>query len=375
LKQGPASNRRYDFKDMNMSALAFVQTAVGASYPLFDKSVMVGAKVKVLTGIGAAGFNLDRFKFYFGEYEWLMESQATVQVYTPPGVEAIYDDDDKFIGFNADDMKFGVNGWGLGIDLGGTLDGTFFKELIPNMYDFLNNFSASVAITDIGFISWKNTATIGSDGEPITLLDGSALLDMSGGGEFFNTDTLINEIENSMIFRERPATKMKGMGLRAKLNWGIDYNFPDYPANVGFLSTTHFNPFKTFMELTLGGAIRPIPDTDGLELGASYSLVVGGFKQFGVSLHLGNFLFISSDYLIPTVNSSFIPVSVKGFNVQLGLAVPLVWPKESSKPKKNGNNNSRNIIRSLLPATTEPLPPDVTNPRTPGNTPETPPRN
>ncbi|GHT25139.1 hypothetical protein AGMMS4957_19390 [Bacteroidia bacterium] len=339
LKKGLQSGSTYDFKDLSISATAFAQTAIGTSFPLMDDNLMVGVKLKVLTGLGAASFNIDRFQFDMASGEskqWMLTTQGTLQVHAP-GVktkpkEGAEGEDE----IDTDDIKPAISGWGLGVDLGGVFN-------LGYISDALENFSVSAAVTDIGGISWDkaNTVTLTTNETDIMLIDGDGSIDE------LSFDEIGDQVKEAMKLHEtKDAKNMKGMGLRSKMNIGVDYAFSSFPANVGILSTTHFNPAKTFTELTLGGSIRPFKK--GLELGASYSLVYSNFQKFGVSLHLGNFLFISSDYLMPKVNSDFLPVSVKGLNVQLGIAIPLgghkkkgsidatpITPKsKKEKPKK-----------------------------------------
>ncbi|GHT38824.1 hypothetical protein AGMMS49965_03270 [Bacteroidia bacterium] len=347
VKKGLQSNQAFDFKDLSLSATAFAQAAVGASLPLLDDKLMVGAKVKVLAGVAAASFNIDRLRFDLGEggtNVWKLQTQASLQVHAP-GVKAVYKNEDGKEVFDDIDFDFkpAPSGWGLGVDLGGVFDLGYFAD----SYEFLENFSVSAAVTDIGFISWNkgadNFVSLVSDPTEVTLL-GDKVIEFS---DEESLDDIFNGLEDKLkdvknLKNGGDSKALKGMGLRSKMNIGIDYAFPSFPANVGILSTTHFNPSKTFTELTLGGSIRPIKK--GLELGASYSLVYGDFQKFGVSLHLGNFFFVSSDYLLPKVNSSiWQPVSVKGLNVQLGIAIPLSGSKKgrsidatpiTPKPKK-----------------------------------------
>ncbi|WP_056928585.1 DUF5723 family protein [Candidatus Symbiothrix dinenymphae] len=73
----------HDFKNMSMTMAAIAQAGVGFSYPVLNKSLVLGGKVKVLAGLGAAGFNIDRLQLNFGEDRWTMRSQTTIQMYAP----------------------------------------------------------------------------------------------------------------------------------------------------------------------------------------------------------------------------------------------------------------------------------------------------
>ncbi|GAP71487.1 hypothetical protein SAMD00024442_13_9 [Candidatus Symbiothrix dinenymphae] len=376
----------HDFKNMSMTMAAIAQAGVGFSYPVLNKSLVLGGKVKVLAGLGAAGFNIDRLQLNFGEDRWTMRSQTTIQMYAP-GVEFKYKADGTFDNnIKMDNFKPELSGFGLGFDLGATFQpGKYFVDVFKDNYEFLNNFTVSAAVTDIGYINWnkKNLQAVGTvDSEEITIL-GDGQFDFQNEEnkiEDVFTDVTDKIIDAMQLKEVENPTQMRGIGLTAKMNWGLDYAFPNFPANLGFFTSTRFTPVETLTDFTFGGAIRPIRNLTWVELGLSYSLLTGGmanFEQFGVSLHLGNFFFISSDYLIPKVNKDFLPVSIKGLNVQLGLSIPLGGPRsrrqsapQSEQPEDLSLPHRPGTERRWIPATTTPAqpatqaPPQVVQPPT-----------
>jgi hypothetical protein len=318
LKKGVAldgSDKSYDFGGISTDAVAYGQIGLGGSFPLLKRSVLLGAKVKVLLGLANGRADLNKMKLNIGRNIWsVTKTQASMQ-FAMKGLKAQYDEEGKFDGFNTDNVAIDMNGFGLGFDLGAS-----FKpgRLIEDKSSFLNNFTVSAAVTDLGFIKWNKSNSLYLETSPTDIIRISGDREIS----FENSENIFADLEDTFKdaynFQEKP-NEIK-TNLTAKLNWGIEYAFPKEHINVGFLSTTYFNPSKTFSEYTIGGAIKPIRQ---LEAGVSYSFIYGGFQTVGLALHIGPVFYVASDYVFPKTNSTFIPVTAKAFNLQVGFAIPI----------------------------------------------------
>jgi hypothetical protein len=316
ILENGANEKEYNFSDIGADAIAYGQLGVGGSYPLLDNSLMVGTKVKVLLGLANGRANLDKMKLNIGQDIWTVsETQATLQ-YAVKGLEPAYDKEGVFSGFDTDDISLSVNGFGLGLDLGATFKPGYFIE---DESSFINNFTVSMAVTDMGYIKWNESnhrylATSLSD--PVVVTGDKEI-------SFENSEDLFSDLKDAFSdaynFQEKTDGVKRRSSLKAKLNWGIEYAFPEKNINVGLLSTTCFNTSKAISEYTIGGSIKPV---NRIETGLSYSFVYGHFQTVGLSLHLGPF-YIASDYLFPKTNSTFLPVSAKAFNLQFGFVVPI----------------------------------------------------
>ncbi|MDR1631821.1 MAG: DUF5723 family protein [Dysgonamonadaceae bacterium] len=317
LKKGvtlDGNDKTYDLSNVSLDAIAYGQIGLGGSFSLLDNSLLLGVKVNALLGLANGLINLDKMKLNIRRDQWsVTETQASIQL-AMKGLKPKYNEEDgRFDGFDSDDVAIGVNGFGLGFDLGAALK---LGCLAGNKSSFLDNLTVSAAVTDLGYIKWDNSLYLATNPTDIII---------SGDKEisFENSENIFADLEDSFKdaydFKEKPDKIEEKTNLNAKFNWGIEYAFSKN-VHVGFLSTTHFNSIKTISEYTVGGAIRPV---DGLEAGLSYSFIHGGFQTVGLSLHLGPFFYIASDYVFPKTNSMFIPVSAKALNLQIGLAIPI----------------------------------------------------
>ena len=310
-------NKTYDLGGISADAFAYGQIGLGGSYPLLDNSLVLGAKVKVLLGLANGRAYLDGMKLNIGEDTWSVSgTQASIEL-AMKGIKPQYNEDGKFNGFDSDDLAIGVNGFGLGFDLGATFKPGYFLD---DKSSFLNNFTVSAAVTDLGFINWNksNSLYLATNPADEIIISGDKTIDFEASDDIFAD--LEGSFKDAYNFKEN-SEKINGKtNLHAKLNWGVEYAFTEENINVGLLSTTWFNSIKTVSEYTVGGAIKPL---NWLEAGLSYSFIYGGFQTVGLSLHLGSIFYIASDYVLPETNSTFIPVSAKALNFQIGVAIPI----------------------------------------------------
>jgi hypothetical protein len=306
----------YDFSHVGADVKAYTQIGVGGSYPVLNNSLVLGAKIKILLGIGNGHFDLDHIHLGLERDNWRIASQASLQA-VAPGLQAVYDEDGKFKEFNMDGASSIINGSGFGFDLGATFQPGNYFDFTGDMA-FMDNVTFSAALTDVGFISWNKKSIslatdyteqvlIGKEREPINPDETEDVLDDLE--DYFNDAIALREV-----------SKNNRSGLGAKLNWGVEYALLDNKLNVGFLNSTLFNSVKTVSEFTIAGAYRPV---SGVEAGLSYSFLHSGFKTFGLALHLGSIFYIAGDYIIPHVNSDFIPTTSKAINIQFGFAIPI----------------------------------------------------
>ena len=87
---------------------------------------------------------------------------------------------------------------------------------------------------------------------------------------------------------------------------------------VGALYTGRFAKPKTLNELTFSACIRP---TNAFNVAASYSVLQGAGKTFGLALKLGSF-FAGTDYM-------FFGKNTKNVNAYLGISIPLGKQKKA----------------------------------------------
>ncbi|MDR3218479.1 MAG: DUF5723 family protein [Dysgonamonadaceae bacterium] len=307
----------YDFSNLRVNANAFTQIGIGGSYPVLNHSLVLGAKAKILLGIANASLDIDNMHLILEQDNWRINSEASLRMIYP-GMQLTYDQDGKLKELGSGGKSSFINGSGFGFDLGATFKPGNYFDFKDNLA-FWDGFTVSAALTDAGFITWNDKTEYLSAHAADQVITGTGTPPID-----LNSDDALSDLEDyfkdALSLKKDADTGLKSSSLGAKLNCGIAYTFLKDKLNVGFLTTNHFSPVQTISEFTLAGAYRPFSE---VELGLSYSFVHGESKTFGLALHLGHGLYIAGDYLVPRVNSDFIPTSTKALNIQLGFAIPI----------------------------------------------------
>ena len=169
----------------------------------------------------------------------------------------------------------------------------------------------SASVLDLGFIKWSksNTSIARANAEQTyDLLDPASqqeFMNIVNSGEILNYDML-------KLKTEEASEKSRTRGLTSTMVLGAEYALLNDWLVVGALYTGRFAKPKTLNELTFSACIRP---TNAFNVAASYSVLQGAGKTFGLALKLGPF-FAGTDYM-------FFGKNTKNVNAYLGGSIPL----------------------------------------------------
>ncbi|MDR0748456.1 MAG: DUF5723 family protein [Tannerellaceae bacterium] len=315
----------YNITNTKVNVSAYAELGAGYSRPLLDNSLLLGAKAKVLLGLANMNLDVKQFNVSVGHDKWVVSAKATLDA-SLPGIKPVYNEDGIFDSIESD--GFGMSGFGLGADLGAAYSFKNLSQSVSNesMQNILGRLQASLAFTDIGFISWKeaNSLKMSTPGHEVTVYPKDQVIsDMMD--EYF--DDLLNDFEESVNLKETSSGKNgKNTLLYTTMNVGLEYEAWTDNLSVGLLSSTRLTGTQTMTELTLSGNYNP-EKIKWLATTLSYSFMHNKFNSIGLALHLtpgkGVNFFIASDYWIPKVNKEFLPTTSKAVNVQFGLSIPI----------------------------------------------------
>ncbi|MCD8261083.1 MAG: DUF5723 family protein [Bacteroides sp.] len=254
MKKGFAMNEAsyYNVKDICATANSYLELGVGHSRPFLDNTLVVGAKAKVLIGLADFDLHIRDLKVDAGLDEWRIRSHASLQA-SAPRLTPEFDDEDKFDSFDWND-GFGIPGYGLGFYLGNTYS---FKNVAEStsgaLSTILSNLSLSVALTDIGFISWnkKNNNYLYSTLEDQVVTSNFVIdFDSENSSLQDDIDNIKDTFEEIIEFKEGDA-KNRTTGLRTNLNIALEYEILKDLLSAGVISTTRFNAAQNITETTL----------------------------------------------------------------------------------------------------------------------------
>ena len=314
LKTGMDDNdgTSYSISNLRFSSTNYAEVAFGHSRKIDDK-LQVGAKFKLLLGIGYADANINQLDLYFSKDKWEITSDASLNIGTARGTFQTEADENgtKITGFDMNSP--GLAGMGAGIDLGAT-------------YQVLDNLIVSAAILDLGFISWKETLQGASINKTFTYDGFDAFkLNTEDEDDPQSLGNQISDLTDNLIglfnLYDGGTLNAKTTMLASTVNIGADYSMPFYDKlSVGILSSTRINKEYTWSEGRIAANVRPLEWFDfSLNYGISKQ---GSSMGWVMNIHPKGFnLFVGSDNMLTKVTPQFIPVNNLKANIYAGLNI------------------------------------------------------
>lgn len=353
-------NSAYDISNQQVNVQSYTEVGLGLSRQI-NSRLTVGARVKVLLGIGNMELKLNRvsmsanlpsemeisnwssedywnnmnpseamaeaqkLKDKFGNYHANLAIGASLES-SFKGLE-LPEKDGYIDDIDFDSDKLGIAGYGFGIDLGAS-------------YKIMDNFTVSASILDLGFISWSKESTKIASANPDPFnIEGSTYTGMidpnnpqtvmnavgqleSDADNYMNRVTSGDVLDYDMLqLKVADAKKSRKSRLASTLVLGGEYGFFNNKLALGVLSTTRFVQPDALTEVTFSANYRP---KNWFNVALSYSAIQSAGKSFGLGLKLGA-LFLGTDYMFLGKNSNSV-------NAYIGVSIPL----GGKKPNKEG---------------------------------------
>lgn len=311
-------NNTYNIGDINVHAMSYAELAFGHSRQINEK-LRVGAKVKLLFGLGRADLKMTNLKADLAPNDkWTVSGQAVADV-SMKGFSYVtetdeYNDPDKGEYDKVGDVDvdgFGLSGFGMAIDLGGA-------------YQINEDWRVNAAVLDLGFISWSNDmqAVNRSDMFEFNGFHDISVKDGSGVDIEDQADKYGDQITDFINLKDNGDKGGRTTGIGATINVGAEYNLPVYrKITFGALSSTRIKGSYTWTEGRLSANWTPLSWIDG-----GVSFAVNNFTtSMGWVLNIhpkGYNFFIGMDHLLGKTSKEFIPLSS---NASLNLGMSITW--------------------------------------------------
>ena len=319
-KEGP-ENKSYDISDLELNAQAYAELALGHSHQINDQ-LRIGATLKFLFGGANMQAKFNKAQLTLGQDDWEAVTNAEVHASvkgfkyeTETKERYVYDGNsyslqNRTYVNDVDVDGTGLNGFGMGIDLGAE-------------YKINDDWKVSASLLDIGFISWSND-----------------MLATTNGDKYFHTDQYIfnadgdadNKFSREMDrLRDGLATLYelddmgdqggRTTGLGATLNLAGEYTLPSYrKLTFGALSTTRFGTFG-WTDFRLSANVAP---TNIFSASTSFGIGTYG-ASFGwlLNFHPKGFnIYLGMDHTMGKVAKQMLPLSSNA-HVNFGINIPL----------------------------------------------------
>lgn len=306
----------YEFGGLGMRTQNYMELALGHSRDI-NKQWRVGGKLKFLIGAAYADFTADNVTLDMTEDAWRIQSNAQMKASLLKS-DVIHEDPSKNSADGRprvkelDNFGFSLPGFGMALDLGVT-------------YKPIENLTLSAAITDLGFISWKNTHHASSQGD--YTFDGFNNIYI--GSDKDQTEDIDDQFDQigddleEMFSVYDDGTKTATQALAATLNVGAEYKLPAYDKlKFGFLYTSRIHGKYSWHQGMLNVGVRPVKWFECNVNGAvtSTGVTAGGM----LSLKAPHFNFyIAADRFFSKLGKQGVPLNSANGNITFGMTFPL----------------------------------------------------
>ena len=306
----------YEFGGLGMRTQNYMELALCHSRDI-NKQWRVGGKLKFLIGAAYADFTADNVTLDMTEDAWRIQSNAQMKASLLKS-DVIHEDPSKNSADGRprvkelDNFGFSLPGFGMALDLGVT-------------YKPIENLTLSAAITDLGFISWKNTHHASSQGD--YTFDGFNNIYI--GSDKDQTEDIDDQFDQigddleEMFSVYDDGTKTATQALAATLNVGAEYKLPAYDKlRFGFLYTSRIHGKYSWHQGMLNVGVRPVKWFECNVNGAvtSTGVTAGGM----LSLKAPHFNFyIAADRFFSKMGKQGVPLNSSNGNITFGMTFPL----------------------------------------------------
>lgn len=316
------TNYSSNVSNLKLNLNSYLETGVGYSHPINDK-LTIGGRVKLLWGIANANVNVNKISVNTKvtgispnqdwsrlNHEGIANMRGNASIQTNASLEAsmkgfvMKDNEDGYVSDVRRENNFGIAGMGFGVDLGAE-------------YKITPNITVSVAVLDLGFISWNKNSNhfAKANNEKEYKFSGDEdfeeakdFVDLMSSGEIINTDILNVKQEKS---------KSRSTSLYSTILVGGEYRLLNDKLSLGLLYTARFTKPQTLSKITISSAYN-LTRNVGFSLAYNYSKIAG--SGLGIGIKAGP-LTLSTDYTYFGENS-------KSVSAMISFAAPLGKKKD-----------------------------------------------
>lgn len=313
----------YSFGDIEMQSRNYADLSIGHSHNI-NENLTIGARLKFLFGLGYADAKFNRMDISMSGDKWVIAADAEANI-ALGGVfthSADKSTPSRAVVDGYDDVKVGLQGFGLGTDLGVTYD--FTNVLVDGLV-------VSASVTDLGYIQWKKTARAAITPDSEYEFDGFTHMGIHSDGTNATLDdqweTTSDELEDFFTLEDKGEGKVK-TGIGAKMNLAAQYKMPFYKKlSAGVLYTHCFDELFSYDQTSVMLNISPgkVLDFAGSCTFSDFGTSFGAMANF----HCPGFnFFIGTDCFLGKVGKQFVPLENMNASVSFGINIAFARHKK-----------------------------------------------
>lgn len=313
---GALGDTAWDLSNIGMRSTARLEVAYGYSRSI-GEALRIGARAKLLLGVLRADIAMDRMNLEMSSTRWAVEAHGNMHLSAPISFKtkgetgnATSSSSQNVIDWSSADMSGLVQGlmspsMGFALDLGAT-------------YDFLDYFTASLSVLDLGVMSWKNSMTAETP-QTSWKFEGFETMDAEHISEQLTTMT--EDMMSAFNFEMVESGVTKSSTLAMTINAGIEARMPFYERlSFGLLYTQRIEGAYSWSEGRVSANLAPV---NCISLTTNYAFSHYGHSWGGaINFHFPGFgLFAGLDSFAPLLNVTpqYIPVDPINTNLVLGI--------------------------------------------------------
>lgn len=248
-KEG-VTNDTYDIRDLSINANAYAQIALNHSRNIKQvPGLRAGAALKFYIGGGNIDAYFNRAELQLGENSWNAITNANIYA-SANGLKykMDYSNETHREYVSGIDYEFGgLNGFGIGFDLGA-------------QYKW-RDFEFSLAVLDLGFVSWGKTQWASTNGDREVRTDAYTFNANEDASNSFKNEweRLRDDFSELYQLENNGTLSSRTRAMAATVNIGVGYEFPLYrPLRFGFLSSTVINGRYTWSQARFSANVAPV---------------------------------------------------------------------------------------------------------------------
>lgn len=307
---------RYSFGDINMRTRNFADLSFGHSHKV-NSSLTVGARVKLLFGLAYANAGFDNMDVSMNSDRWEIAAKGNADIAF--GGAFTYSEEKSVGGKKVvdgyDDIMLGLQGFGMGLDMGATYD---LSECLTK------GLVVSASLTDLGFIKWNNAARAAIAPEDTYVFDGFSEMGIHSDSKNESLedqwDVTRDELEDFFTLEDKGEGSVSS-GIGAKLSLGVEYSMPFYDKlSAGLLYTHCFDDIYSYNQTSLMITVSPLSVFD-FALSGTLADFGAGFGAMA-NIHCpGISFFVGTDCFVGKVGKQYIPLENMNASVSLGVNI------------------------------------------------------